>query len=191
MNRQWRAEGLRMGIAIVFGVLVNLPLWAHAEAGKAAQSLTWRPLVGTCLPRPGPLYEHKALRSLTANTPVDLTAEADFVSRFGCASGLDWSRERLIVLMLETRHVSAVDLRRVSDANSRLQLRFSVQCGPGNPISAKDSPLVNGAFLFFAVVVPKTASTLELKYEGRGRYANYRTLLESCSKIPAAHPVGR
>lgn len=191
MRRQWRTVGLRMGIAMVLAVLGGLPIAAKAEPGKAAAVPAWRSLVGTCLPRRGPIFSHKALRSLKANTPVDLTAEADFVSRFGCASGLDWSRERLILLILETGHITSVGLQRVTDTGSRLQLRFQVTCGAANPISARTAPLVSGEYLFFAVVVPKSSSTLEITYqEGAGKPEAYRTILRGCATLPTAPPIG-
>lgn len=179
--------GTCLGIAL--GLLGILPLETRAESPKPATPQTWRSFSGTCLPKPGPLYSNKTLASLKLNTPVAISAEADFVQRFGCASGLDWTREQLVVLLLDSGHITGVHLLRVTDSSSRLQFRFRVDCGAGNPTSDRENPTLQGQYVFFATVVQKTSSTLEVKYQDTtGNPGTYRNLIRSCAMIPRARP---
>ena len=175
-----------MSAVVLFGAL--LP-WcpAHADAPTSkAPTVAWRPLRAPCLPPPGPVHASRwpALQRLKGNAPVEVRGEAEFTSLLGCASGVDWRRERLVLLLLQVGHMGAVRLEQAADSGTSLALRVRITCGAGYD-DGKGG--LAGSHVFFGILVPASSSALGVEY----RYANVRTtryssVLRDCAKVPRA-----
>lgn len=179
------ARRARLVSALV--VFVALLPWrpAHADAptGKAP-TVAWRPLRAPCLPAPGPVYASRwpALQRLKGNAPVEVRGEAEFASLLGCASGVDWRRERLVLLLLQVGNMDAVRLEQAADSGTSLALRVRITRGAGYDDGSRG---LAGSHVFFGILVPASASALGVEY----RYANVRTaryssVMRDCARVP-------
>ena len=149
----------------------------------------WRPLRAPCLPTPGPLFDSKwpTLTRLSSNRPLELSSETDFAALFGCASGVDWNSERLVLLMLEIRHMDSIFVSQLALQNDALRLRIHVDCGPGYD---DHSRRMEGSHVFFGMLLPASRSRLEVQYgDGYAFTTNYQQVIRHCTSIPQARPV--
>jgi hypothetical protein len=80
---------------------------------------------------------------------TEVSSESGFVDLFGCASGVDWSTERLVLLLLEVRHMDAIRVSQLTLQNEKLRLRIRVDCGAGYddhfPAAGRKSCLLRNA----------------------------------------------
>ena len=180
MPRRFRQIGALLFLAVV---VASRPAHACPTSGTAPP-VAWRPLRAGCLPASGAVYASRwpALRRLEANVPVEVRGEAEFVSRLGCASGVDWRKERLVLLLLEVGSMDAIRLEQVVDSGTTLAVRVRVTCGAGYDDGV---PGLAGSHVLFGIVVPATSSVLDVKY----RYVNvetskYSSVVRDCGKIP-------
>ncbi len=162
---------------------------AHGGPPKSkAVPVAWRPLRAPCLPTPGPVYETqwKALKRLPPNRPTEVSSETGFVDLFGCASGVDWSKERLVLLLLEVRHMDALRVSQLALQDERLRLRIRVECGAGYD---DHFPGLPGSHVFFGMLLPASASRLEVQYgDGDFYTASYQKIIRNCTTMPQAPP---
>lgn len=162
---------------------------AHADEKAPAEATpSSRPLSGTCLPPQGVLHASAwpALKSLTSGVAQDIASEDDFSALFGCASGVDWTKDRLIVLSLENHHMRAIHLQPVTHMSPTLKLRFDITCGPGYD---DGSHPVDGSHFFFAILVPASAAALDIRYNLPGlQTSQYNKVAFACSTVPASRP---
>ena len=165
---------------------------AHGGPPKAPiVPVQWRPLRAPCLPTPGPTYvtQWKALRKLPQNRPIEVSSESGFGDLFGCASGVDWNTERLVILMLEIRHMDEIRVSQLALQNEKLRLRIRVNCGAGYDDHSR--PL-EGSHVFFGMLLPASASRLEVQYgDGSNYTTNYQQIIHQCLTIPRAQPLGQ
>lgn len=180
---------LRCTLAVYFFAHLG---WAHGGPPKGpAVPVQWRPLRVPCLPTPGPVYatKWKALKGLAQNRPIEVSSESGFGELFGCASGVDWNTERLVILMLEIWHMDAINVRQLALQDEKLRLRIHVDCGPGyddHSHRLEDQ----GSHVFFGMLLPASRSRLEVQYGQGGTFTtNYQQIIRSCGTIPQAPPV--
>ena len=163
---------------------------AHGGPPKGpAVPVQWRPLRVPCLPTPGPVYatQWKALKRLAQNRPMEVSSESGFGDLFGCASGVDWNTERLVLLMLEVRHMDAIRFSQLTLQDEKLRLRIRVDCGPGYD---DHSQRLAGSHVFFGMLLPASRSRLEVQYgDGYAFTTNYQQIIRHCTTIPQAPPV--
>ncbi len=149
----------------------------------------WRPLRVPCLPTHGPVYvtQWKALKRLAQNRPIEVSSESGFGELFGCASGVDWNTERLVILILEIRHMDGIRVSQLAQQNEKLRLRIHVDCGPGYD---DHSRRLEGSHVFFGMLLPASGSRLEVQYGDGGAFTtNYQQIIRDCTTIPQAPPV--
>lgn len=174
--------------AYCFGHLAS----THAgPAKRPAVPVQWRPLRVPCLPTPGPVYasQWKALKQLAKNRPIEVSSESGFGELFGCASGVDWNSERLVILMLEIGHMDAIRVGQLVLQDEKLRLRIHVDCGPGYD---DHSHRLNekGSHVFFGMLLPASRSRLEVQYETGGAFTTgYQQISHRCATIPHAPPL--
>lgn len=163
---------------------------AHGGPSKGPTvPVKWRPLRAPCLPTPGPIFDSKwpTLKRLSSNRPLELSSETDFAALFGCASGVDWNSERLVLLMLEIRHMDSIFVSQLALQNDALRLRIHVDCGPGYD---DHSRRMEGSHVFFAMVIPASRSRLEVQYgDGDSFTTNYQKIIRHCTTIPQERPL--
>lgn len=163
---------------------------AHGGPPKAPiVPVQWRPLRAPCLPTPGPAYvtQWKALRRLPQNRPIEVSSESGFGELFGCASGVDWNTERLVILVLEIRHMDEIRVSQLALQNEKLRLRIRVDCGPGYDDHRRR---LEGSHVFFGILLPASASRLEVQYgDGDSFTTNYQKVIRNCTTVPQAPPV--
>ena len=150
----------------------------------------WRPLRVPCLPTPGPVYatQWKALKRLAQNRPIEVSSESDFGALFGCASGVDWNTERLVLLMLEIRHMDTIRISQLALQDEKLRLRIRVDCGPGYD---DHSQRLAGRHVFFGMLLPASRSRLEVQYGDSDVFTtSYQKIIRNCTTVPQARPVG-
>ena len=186
----WRRFVLRslmvgIGLAPWGQVRGNAP---GAGSAPAPTALPWRSLQAPCLPAPGAVYVNKrsVLGRLPANTPIAIASEADFTKQLGCPSGVDWTRERLVLLLLQVGNMDAIRLEQAVQAGEQPSLRFRITCGAGYD---DGKPRLAGSHVFFALLLPAASTPIDVKY----RYFNvqtarYERVLSGCSMVPRAHP---
>lgn len=163
---------------------------AHGGPPKGpAVPVRWRPLRVSCLPTPGPIYDTqwKALKRLAQNRPIEVSSESGFGELFGCASGVDWNTERLVLLMLEVRHMSAIRIGQLALQDERLRLRIRVDCGSGYDDHSQG---LGGSHVFFGMLIPASPPRLEVQYmDGDFYTTNYQKIIRNCTTVPQARPV--
>ena len=163
---------------------------AHGGPPKSqAVPVAWRPLRAPCLPAPGPVYvsQWSALKRLTPNGPVEVNSETSFAALFGCASGVDWSKERLVLLLLEVRHMNEIRFHQLTLQDNRLRLRIRVECGPGYDDHSRG---LSGSHVFFGMLLPASMSRLDVQYvDGEVYTTKYQQVIRSCTTIPQARPL--
>jgi hypothetical protein len=118
-----------------------------------------------------------------------VSSESGFGELFGCASGVDWNTERLVVLMLEIRHMDENRVSQLALQNEKLRLRIRVDCGAGYDDHSR--PL-EGSHVFFGMLLPASASRLEVQYgDGSDFTTNYQRIIRQCLTIPRAQPLSQ
>lgn len=159
-----------------------------AGSAPAPTPLPWRSLRAPCLPAPGALYVNKrsVLGRLPPNRPIEISSEADFTKQLGCPSGVDWTRERLVLLLLQVGSMDAIRLEQAAHAGEQPSLRFRITCGAGYD---DGKPRLSGSHVFFAILLPASSAAIDVQY----RYFNvqtarYENVLSACSKVPRAQP---
>jgi hypothetical protein len=186
---QWRSVFLSVLLACALDAKANL---ARGEAPKStAVPVAWRPLHAPCLPAPGPVYKSqwRSLKRLTANGPVELTSESGFTEMFGCPSGIDWSKERLVLLLLEVSHMNSIRIGQFTAQDNHLKLRMHIECGPGYDDHSKR---LSGSHVFFALLLPTSSLRLDVQYQYVNvQTVNYQQALHGCSRIPSMRPENR
>jgi hypothetical protein len=131
----------------------------------------------------------RSLKRLSANGPLELTSESGFTELFGCASGVDWSKERLVLLLLEVSHMNSIRVGQLTAQDELLKLRMRIECGPGYDDHSK--PL-SGSHVFFAMLLPTSSLRLEVQYQYVNvQTAKYQQVLRNCSMIPSRRPENR
>lgn len=160
-----------------------------ATSAPAPSPLAWRSLRAPCLPAPGPVYVSKrsALGRLTPNAPIEISSEASFSERFGCPSGVDWTRERLVLLLLQVGSMDAIRLDQATDAGGAHSLRFRVTCAAGYDDGARG---IAGSHVFFALLLPASFSAIDVKYKYFNvQTSKYQNVMTDCAKVPRARQL--
>lgn len=128
--------------------------------------------------------KRSALGRLTPNAPVEISSEAGFSERFGCPSGVDWTKERLVLLLLQVGSMDAIRLDQPTDAGGTYSLRFRVTCAAGYDDGVGG---IAGSHVFFAILLPASLPAIDVKYKYFNvQTSKYQNMLTDCAKVPRA-----